>query len=148
MSSIGGKPVEVAGQGLGSRVGHAHDWSWVENGRLMGHRASMDEPALSDVTVKAEVRLLSASESGRIGPIRGSYRPNHNFFGPDDRNMTVGFIDLPDGSELHPGQSMEATITFLGWPGLADQVYEGREWRIQEGVRLVGFGRVIEVLPS
>jgi elongation factor Tu len=112
----------------------------------MRHRVSMDEAAMSDVTVKAEVRLLSASESGRIGPIRGSYRPNHNFFGPDDRNMTVGVIDLPDGSELHPGQSMEVTITFMGWPGLADQVYQGREWRIQEGGRLVGFGRVIEVL--
>lgn len=101
---------------------------------------------MGDVTVKAEVRLLPASESGRIDPIRGSYRPNHNFFGPDDLNMTAGAIDLPDGCELHPGQSMEATITFLGWTGLADQVYQGREWRIQEGVRLIGIGRVIEVL--
>lgn len=112
----------------------------------MRHCFLMDEAATSNVTIKAEVRLLSASESGRLGPIRGSYRPNHNFFGPDDRNMTVGLIDLPDGSELHPGQSMEATITFLGWPGLSDQLYQGREWRIQEGARLVGFGRVIEVL--
>lgn len=101
---------------------------------------------MSIVTVKAEVRLLSTSEGGRIGPIRGSYRPNHNFFGPNDRDMTVGFIDLPDGSELHPGQSMKATITFSGWPGLSDQLYQGRKWRIQEGARLVGFGRVIEVL--
>ncbi len=60
--------------------------------------------------------------------------------------MTVGVIDLPDGSELHPGQSMEVTMTFLGWSGLTDQVYPGREWRIQEGLRLVGTGRVIEVL--
>lgn len=108
--------------------------------------AFMDEAAISDVTVKAEVRLLSAKEGGRIAPIRGSFRPNHNFFAPDDRNMTVGSIDLPDGSELHPGQSMEVKITFLGWAGLAGQVYQGREWRIQEGARLIGYGRVIEVL--
>lgn len=106
----------------------------------------MDDAATNDVSVRAALRLLPTSESGHIGPIRGSYRPNHNFFGPNDRNMAIGVIDLPDGSELHPGQSMEVTITFLGWAGLRTQVYPGREWRIQEGLRLVGIGRVIEVL--
>lgn len=106
----------------------------------------MDRAAANDLSVRAEVRLLPTSESGRIGPVRGSYRPNHNFFGADDRNMTIGAIDLPDERELHPGQSMEVTITFLGWPGLTGQVYPGREWRIQEGGRLVGIGKVIEVL--
>ena len=112
----------------------------------MRHRAAMDKAVTRDVTVRAEVRLLPTSESGRTNPIRANYRPNHNFFGPDDRNMTVGVIDLPNGSELHPGQSREVTITFLGWSGLRDQVYQGRQWRIQEGQRLVAIGRVIEVL--
>ncbi len=106
----------------------------------------MNESATSDVSVRAEVRLLPTSEGGRVGPIRGSYRPNHNFFGPDDRNMSVGSIDLPDGSELHPGQSTQVAITFLGWPGLRAQIYPGREWRIQEGLHLVGIGKVIEIL--
>lgn len=55
------------------------------------------------IFVRANVRLLPTSESGRMTPIRGSYRPNHNFFGPDSRNTKVGFIDLPEGTELHPG---------------------------------------------
>ena len=109
----------------------------------------MKETAENDVTVRAEVRLLPTSEGGRTGPVSGSYRPNHNFFGPDERNMTIGSIDLPDGIQLHPGEATEVTITFWGWPGLAEQVYPGREWRIQEAMRLVGIGRVIEVLgPS
>lgn len=74
----------------------------------------MNESATSDVSVRAEIRLLPTSEGGRVGPIRGSYRPNHNFFGPDDRNMSVGSMDLPEGSELHPSQSIEVVITFLG----------------------------------
>jgi hypothetical protein len=60
--------------------------------------------------------------------------------------MAVGSIELPVGSELNPGQSVEVTITFLGWLGLKELIYPGREWRIQEGTTLVGTGRIIEVL--
>ena len=94
------------------------------------------------ITVRAQVRLLPTLESGR----RGSYRPNHNFFGPNSRLMTDGFIELPDGVELHPGETMELPIAFWWWPGLERQIYAGREWRIQEGLLLVGTGRVIEIL--
>ena len=91
------------------------------------------------ITIVARIRLLPTDEGGR-------YRPNHNFFGPDDRTMTVGFIDLPEGTVLMPGEAIELTMTFWDWPGLAAQVHPGREWRIQEGARLVGFGTVLEVL--
>jgi hypothetical protein len=103
---------------------------------------------LKGIFVRANVRLLPTAESGRTTPIRGSYRPNHNFFGPDSRNMTVGFIDLPEGMELHPGESIDLSIMFWNWPGLGDQIYAGREWRIQEGAKLVGIGTIIEVLPA
>jgi elongation factor Tu len=97
------------------------------------------------ILVRANIRLLPAAESGRTTPVRASYRPNHNFFGPENRTMTVGFIDLPEGRELHPGESIEVPITFWKWPGLEELIYPGREWRIQEGQRLVGFGTVIEI---
>lgn len=113
---------------------------------MLDHDDSMEEAATNDITVRAEVRLLPTSESGRTVPIRGSYRPNHNFFGPDNRTMAVGSIDLPAGSELRPGEATEVTITFFAWPSLAPHIYPGREWRIQEGGRLVAIGRVIEVL--
>ncbi len=98
------------------------------------------------IHVRARIRLLATAESGRTAPIRGSYRPNHNFFGADDANMTVGFIDLPSGAELYPGESIELRITFWNWAGLEGQIYPGREWRIQEGAKLVGIGTVLEVL--
>src|SRR5262245_1440203 len=94
------------------------------------------------ILVSANIRLLPAAESGRTAPIRGSYRPNHNFFGADNRNMTIGFIDLPEGRELHPGESIVLKIKFWNWPGLEEQVYPGREWRIQEGGKLVGIGTI------
>jgi translation elongation factor EF-Tu-like GTPase len=65
------------------------------------------------ILINANVQLLPSAESGRTTPIRGSYRPNHNFFGRDDPNMTVGFIDLPDGKALHPGESIDVPIKLL-----------------------------------
>jgi len=100
------------------------------------------------IFVRANIRLLPPAESGRTTPIRGSYRPNHNFFAPGNRNMTVGFIDLPEGTHLRPGESIDLPIMFWNWPGLTDQIYPGREWRIQEGAKLVGIGTILEVLPA
>jgi translation elongation factor EF-Tu-like GTPase len=100
------------------------------------------------IRVRARVTLLSTAEGGKARAVKGSYRPNHNFFGPEDREMTIGCIELPDGKELLPGESLEVPITFWKWPGLKGQIYPGRQWRIQEGPRLVGWGTVIEVLPD
>jgi hypothetical protein len=39
------------------------------------------------VRVRASIRFLATAEGGRASPLAGggSYRPNHNFFGPDER---------------------------------------------------------------
>lgn len=100
------------------------------------------------VHVIAEVRLLSTEEGGKTAPIRGSYRPNHNFFDAPDREMTAGFIDLPKGVTIGPGETAIAPISLWWWPGLVGEIYVGREWRIQEGLRLVGYGRVIALLDE
>ena len=97
------------------------------------------------IHVIAEVRLLPTSKGGKTGPIRGSYRPSHNFFGAKDAVMTAGFIDLPVGLLVHPGETITVPISLWWWPDLDDQIYVGREWRIQEGQHLVGFGRVLQV---
>ncbi|MBL6854361.1 MAG: hypothetical protein ISS15_21500 [Alphaproteobacteria bacterium] len=102
--------------------------------------------AAGGILVRANIRLLPTSQSGRTAPIKGSYRPNHNFFGPDDRNMTIGFIELPEGREVQPGEDIEVQITFWNWPSLEGALYPGREWRIQEGTKLVGIGTILEVL--
>jgi len=99
------------------------------------------------IKVRATIRLLSTAENGRTDPIRGHYRPNHGFFGPESHETSIGAISLPEGFELHPGQSIETSIDFWPQPGLAEQIYPGRQWRIQEGRKLVGIGTVVEVLP-
>lgn len=98
------------------------------------------------INVIAEVRLLTSNEGGKSVPIRGSYRPNHNFFDTENAVMTIGFIEIPEGQEVKPGEAATVSIAFWWWEGLAGQVYVGREWRIQEGHQLVGHGRVLEIV--
>ncbi len=105
---------------------------------------------LSKLHVRARIELLPSEAGGRTQSIFGgtSYRPNHNFFAPDDRDMCMGAIELPSGQNLMPGQSAELEITFWVWPALRAAIGAGRAWTIQEGSKVVGKGTILEVLPE
>ena len=101
--------------------------------------------ASDDIRVRALIRLFPAVESGRTAPVLGSYRPNHNFFGPDNRDMAIGPIDLPDGEMLRPGESRVVEMSFIGWPPRSE-FFPGREWLIQEGATVVGRGQILAIM--
>lgn len=96
----------------------------------------------------ALITLLETKDGGKAEPVRVGYSPNHNFFGADNLEMAIGLVVLPDGVELHPGESIETLVRFFPWSRLAGELYPEREWIIQEGPRVVGFGRVVEVVRS
>jgi translation elongation factor EF-Tu-like GTPase len=100
------------------------------------------------IRVKASIRFLPTNEGGRESPLSGggSYRPNHNFFEPDDRDMCMGFIDLPEGSQVAPGDTIETEITLWTYPAVKPEIRGGRQWRIQEGGKLVAVGTILKVL--
>lgn len=103
---------------------------------------------MSGIQVRARIRLLPTSEGGRTLPVGGSYRPNHNLGAADNREMDVAFIEFADGESLQPGEATERELTFWDRPGLDEVLTPGREWRIQEGPRLVGVGTVLEILEE
>ena len=74
----------------------------------------------------------------------GSYRPNHNFFGPEDRDMCTGFIELAEGEQVAPGDTIQKDITLTIFHPL--EIRQGQDWRIQEGGKLVAVGTVLKVL--
>jgi len=100
------------------------------------------------VRVRASIRLLSTEEGGRSSPLLGggSYRPNHNFFGPDDRDMCMGFIELPEDQQVAPGDTIQTEMTLWIYPAVKPEIRSGRQWRIQEGGKLVAVGTILEVL--
>lgn len=107
-------------------------------------RSAGDTP----VRVMARLRVLTAEEGGRSTPFTGAYRPNHNFGAPENRRFYIGQVEVPAGEWIHPGETRDLVITFLNVVGLAGQLTPGREWRIQEGPRLVARAELLSVLPS
>lgn len=100
------------------------------------------------VRVRASIRFLTTEEGGRALPLAGgvSYRPNHNFFGPDDQDMCMGFIDLPPSQHVSPGETIQADIDLLIYPAVKPEIRAGKQWRIQEGDRLAAMGTILKVL--
>lgn len=99
------------------------------------------------IRVRARIRLFTEQEGGRTRPIVGglSYRPNHNFF-LETGEMCMGFIELPAGQDLAPGDSIEIALDLWVWPALRPLIHPGRAWQIQEGAKVVGSGDILEVL--
>lgn len=102
------------------------------------------------VRVRARIRFLSIEEGGRREPLHGggSYRPNHNLSGPSGQDFCIGQIDLPEGMLVAPGDTIEAEITFFIYPKVKPLFKGLRQWRIQEGARLVAVGTLLEVLDQ
>jgi len=100
------------------------------------------------IEVIADVRLLPTGEGGKSRPISSTYRPNHNFGAPEDRHFYIGQLEIASGDEIVPGETRRVPIRFLSGPGLRQMLTLGREWRIQEGDRLVAVARVVEVIGA
>lgn len=103
---------------------------------------------MSNIRIRARIALLSTEDGGRTMAICGSYRPNHNFGAADNRSMDIAFIELAEGETLQPGAIIQREITFWSRPGLRDALAIGRDWRIQEGAKLVGVGTVLDILEE
>lgn len=100
------------------------------------------------IDVIADVSFLSTSEGGRTRAVRAGYRPNHNFGAASDSVTYIGQIEFAPGDEVEPGEARRVHIRFLSGPGLDELLAVGREWRIQEGAKLVARAKVVKRLPD
>ena len=120
----------------------------AQNAAQAGHFERLGStPVVKDfITAKASIRFLSPEEGGRETPVQSGYRLNHNFGSPDDREMQVGVLEFENGAQVVPGASTIAKVSFVANSELTGKMQVGREWRIQEGKRLVALARIEEVL--
>lgn len=96
--------------------------------------------------VEADISLLPKEESGRLKGITSGYRPNHNFFGPDNKEMRMGIITVDGDTWIEPGETKKAIVEFIFPDGYVIELKPGLTWRIQEGSQHVGNGTVLYVI--
>jgi hypothetical protein len=98
------------------------------------------EIALDAVDVRARITLDSDLERPRWG----DYRPNHNL--GDGTGLYFGRILIDENNPLLPGRPQDLTVNFWLRRGMAIGLKPGTQWVIQEGLKRVGTGSIIEVL--
>jgi elongation factor Tu len=98
------------------------------------------------IDVEAEVTLLPSSQSGREKGITSGYRPNHNFGSTENPVFGMGQITVPKDEWIEPGKTKNVVIQFLLHEELKIELASGVVWRIQEGSRHVGNGKIIKVI--
>jgi translation elongation factor EF-Tu-like GTPase len=90
--------------------------------------------------------LLTRESSGRRTGITTGYRPNHNFGDASNNEMRMGQIKIPDDRWIEPGETMMVNVNFIMPEGFVIDLQPGLSWRIQEGRRHVGNGKVIRLI--
>tara|TARA_B100000745_G_C20038730_1_gene353893 strand:- start:211 stop:546 length:336 start_codon:yes stop_codon:yes gene_type:complete len=98
--------------------------------------------------VRAWFEMLEANASGWSTPVKSGLRPNHNFWGPDNRDMCMGQIELIDDGQILPGEKKQVIINFLGLSEFISKLEVGFRWRIQAGSQYFANGEVIEIIEN
>ena len=106
------------------------------------------EDNFSTVRVSALFTMLPADESPGTRSVTSGLRPNHNFFGPENRDMCMGQVEVVDDEWIQPGETREVVITFLLLPKWQKAVKPGFKWCIQAGGQHFANGEIIEILTA
>lgn len=91
---------------------------------------------------KAMISALETEKGGRKKPFFNGYRPNH-LIKPD--YLTSGTHAYIDQDSIQPGSCAEGYIDFVTPEFYPESLWVGRKIRVQEGNRLVGIARILEV---
>ena len=96
--------------------------------------------------IEAEIRFLTTDEGGRQTGVTSGYRPHHDF---GLEGTQVDAAHVYDNNEwVHPGETVIAGLAFppITQEHLVGRLQEGLEFTVQEGARIVGRGRVTQIL--
>ena len=101
------------------------------------------------IHLKAQIRLLTPDEGGRLSGIRSGYRPNH-VFEYDDKGQLIdtmmGDIQFDTPEVLELGTSYEVLIRFIAHQRIEAFLEVGRIWWLHEASRKIGEAKIIEFI--
>ena len=94
--------------------------------------------------IEAEIYFLTTEEGGRRSPCRSGYRPSHDFGAEGTLNAAAHvYVGV---ESVCPGDTV-LTRLWLAQPDFhLGRLFEGFEFTVQEGPRVVGRGRITRVL--
>ncbi len=92
----------------------------------------------------ANVKYLTTEEGGRKGYAASGYRPHFQLIGK--KEMTSAEQLFINKDKVFPGESVSAEIRILGVETFEGLLYEGLEFKLGEGNRIVAEGVIKEVI--
>lgn len=132
--------IETDSMSLGSSPAPASSRS-IAISKLLAITSGTAPPNHDGPDVLAMVTLLPAAAGGKV--THSGYRPQHRLLGD---YQTSGVHDYVGCSTLNPGESAEATISFLEPFAYLRSVTKGDIIEISEGSRVVGHATIVAVL--
>lgn len=91
--------------------------------------------------IEAEIYFLTTEEGGRKTPAYSGYRPQFYYDGHD-----WDAIQDYDVTEVYPGQTVIARLTFLSPPFHLEKLYVGKGFLVREGQKTVAKGKITKIL--
>ena len=92
--------------------------------------------------VEAEVTFLSPEAGGKANAVRSGYCPNHQVL---ENYLTSGRHEYLDKDEVWAGETATARIWFITPEAYPECLWIGREVRVQEDSRLVGYAKITKI---
>ncbi len=100
------------------------------------------------IIVKAKITIKTAEAGGRKSGFFSGYRPDHVFEMPANKvflQSFMGDIQFSEQDLIMPGEIKIVTIRFLRRAEIEKYMQVGQTWFIMEGVKIIGFGEILEV---
>ena len=92
----------------------------------------------------AELRFLTTEEGGRKGYAASGYRPHFQLEGK--KELTSAELLFVDKDKVFPGELVLAEIRIIGTEVFEGLLYQGLEFKLGEGNRIVAEGVINEVI--
>ncbi len=94
--------------------------------------------------IVATVRMADDVEAPKVKGVRSGYAPHHKFKTID--YLASGVHTYEDDRLHYPGETLETRISFPSWEYFKDTVKVGDSFEVLELDRLVGYGKVEQIL--
>jgi hypothetical protein len=94
--------------------------------------------------IVATVRIADDVSDPKVRGVRTGYAPHHKFANVD--YLASGFHTYLDADLHYPGETLKALIRFPSWEYFGNTVKVGDRFEVREVDRLVGYGKVDEIL--